>query len=611
MPICSFSPESEDYNDFIIRYSQRYSDALLSLSDSQCVNIINREYAVAHIPSNPAAPLSIARHTYESIPKLYGLLDTTALESSGILPLFDQPVLRATGRGVIIGIIDTGIDYTNPLFQNPDGTSRILRLWDQSISSEEPPEPISGFQPFYGTVYSQQQLNAALASGDPLSLVPSADTNGHGTFLAGAAAGRRTENPVSFSGAAPEASLAIVKLKPAKQYLRDFFLIRQDAEAYQENDIMTAAAFLIALAIEQQMPLVILLGLGTSQGSHDGAAPLGRQLQSLGGFPGFAVVTGAGNEVGFHHHFMGTLAPDQTYEDVELRVGENETGFCAELWAFAPELYTIGFVSPSGEVIDRIPLALGTEIVIPFRLERTSITLNYVNYESGSGNQLIFMRFQAPASGIWHIRVYPTSSVQTQFHIWLPMHGFLSDETVFLRPDPNTTITDPGNAVVPLTVSTYNHVNGSIYIHSSRGFSRNNNRKPDIAAPGVDVQGPALPPAPAPTPTPAPPSAPAPTPTPAPPSAPAPTPSPAQAQAPVPAFTRRTGSSVAAAIAAGAAADLFTWAIIDKNLPDITSISAKALLIRGADRSPAFSYPNREWGYGTLNLQQSIIKSRE
>lgn len=573
MPVCSFSPESEDYEDFIIRYSQRSLETLFSLPDPQCLNIINREFAIVHAASNPAVPLSIMRYTYESIPKLYGLLDTTALESSGILPLFDQPVLRATGRGVILGIIDTGIDYTNPLFRAPDGSSRILRIWDQSIASVESPEPISGFQPFYGTVYSQQQLNDALASDDPLALVPSADTNGHGTFLAGIAAGNRTETPVSFSGAAPESSLAVVKLKPAKQYLRDFFLIRQDADAYQENDIMTAVAFLIALATEQQMPLVILLGLGTAQGSHDGAAPLGRQLQALGGYPGFAAVTGAGNEVGYHHHFLGSIASDQSFEDVELRVGSRETGFCAELWAFAPELYTVGFVSPSGEVIDRIPLALGTEIVIPFRLDRTSITLNYVNYESGSGSQLIFMRFQTPAPGIWHIRVYPTTSTQAQFHIWLPMHGFLSDETVFLRPDPNTTITDPGNAVVPLTISTYDHVNGSIYIHSSRGFSRNNNRKPDIAAPGVNVQGPAL--------------------------------------TPAASFTRRTGSSVSAAIAAGAVADLFTWGIVDQNEPDITSISAKSILIRGADRNPAFTYPNREWGYGTLNLQQSIIKSRE
>lgn len=572
MPVCDFSPESEDYEDFIIRYSQRSLEDLFSISDSSCINIINREFAVIHVPSNTASPLSIARYTYESIPKLYGLSDTTALESSGILPLFHQPALRATGRGVILGIIDTGIEYTNPLFRSSDGTSRILTLWDQSVSSGEAPEAISGFQPFYGTVYSQQQLNAALASDNPLEIVPSTDTNGHGTFLAGVAAGNQTESPVSYSGAAPEASLAIVKLKPAKQYLRDFFLIRQDAAAYQENDIMTAVAFLVATAVKYQMPTVILLGLGTAQGSHDGASPLSRQLQALGGFPGIAAVTGAGNEVGYHHHFRGSLSSDQTFEDVELRVGSGETGFCAELWAFSPELYTIGFVSPSGEVIDRIPLALGSEIVIPFRLDRTSIMVNYVNYESGSGSQLIFMRFQTPAPGIWHIRVYPTTSIPAQFHIWLPMHGFLSDDTVFLRPDPNTTITDPGNAAVLLTASTYNHVNNSIYIHSSRGFTRNARIKPDIAAPGVDVQGPA------------------------------PT---------APAFTRRTGSSVAAAIAAGAMADLFTWGIVDRNEPDLTSTSAKAILIRGADRSSAFSYPNQQWGYGTLNLQQSITRSRE
>ncbi|MDO5408762.1 MAG: S8 family peptidase [Eubacteriales bacterium] len=575
MPLCELYPASEEYADFIVRYGAWSAENLLQVARTQCVNFITPNYAVVFARLDRLEPISIYRHSYNAIPKLFGLLDITALESSGIPPAISNPALNATGRGVILGIIDTGIDYTSPLFRRPDGTSRILSLWDQTIRSEEPLQPVAGFQPFFGSVYQQDAINQALRSEDPFQVVPSRDTDGHGTFLAGVAAANEITQPVTFSGAAPEADLAVVKLKPAKQYLRDFFLIAPDVPAYQENDIMSAVSFLQGVAATQLKPLVILLGVGTSQGSHDGSSPLGIQLQSMRGVRGLAAVTGAGNEVGYHHHFLGTIAADQDYEDVELRVAPGEPGFCAELWASGPELYTVGFISPSGEVIDRIPLALGSETVIPFRLDTTRITLNYQPNEAGSGNQLIFMRFQTPSQGIWRIRVYLSDSMPGQFHIWLPMHGFVSEQTIFLRPNPNTTITDPGNVPMVLTAGAYNHVNDSIFIHSSRGFSASGQVKPDLTAPGVEVQGPA-------------------------PSSSNFLPTSALS------FTRRTGTSVSAAIAAGAVADLLTWAITDQHDETMNSATIRSMLVRGADRNPALTYPSREWGYGTLNLYRSF-----
>lgn len=572
---CESYPASEEYADFIIQYPARSPEGIYELAQTQCVNIISREFAIVHARLDRVEPISIARDTYSTIPKLYGLQDTTALESSGITPVFDQPSLLAAGRGILLGIIDTGIEYTNPLFRLADGSSRILSIWDQSIQSDQAPSPVAGFQPFYGTVYSQEQINQALASEDPFAVVPSRDTDGHGTFMAGVAAGNRITRPISFSGAAPEASLAIVKLKPAKQYLRDFFLIPPDAQAYQENDIMAALSFLLGLSNQFMMPMVVYIGAGTSQGGHDGSSPLSLQLQTLI-TRGIASVIGAGNEVGYQHHYLGTLTENQEYDDVELRVGANEPGFCMELWARAPELYTIGFVSPSGEVVERVPIILGNETLIPFTLDSTRISLSYQNYESGSGSQLIFMRFMTPAPGIWHIRVYPSFSIPGSFHIWLPMHGFVSDQTIFLRSNPDTTITDPGNASMPLTVSTYNHINNSIFIHSSRGYTRSLRIKPDLAAPGVDVQGPAL-----------------------------------SSTAAEPVFTRRSGASVAAAIAAGAVADIFAWGFTGGNNDNLTSVSVRSMLVRGARRNPAFTYPNREWGYGTLDLYQSFLNLRE
>ena len=571
---CNVSPASEEIADFIVRYSPRAVDSLYELAQTRCVNLVSQEYAIVHAPLSGVLPLSFTQHTYSAIPKLYGLQDTTALEAAGILPVFSQPNLMSTGQGILIGMIDTGIDYTNPLFQNPDGTSRILRLWDQTIESENTPEAVAGFQPFYGTVYSQEDLNRALASEQPLELVPSTDTSGHGTFLAGVAAGRQIQSPTTFSGAAPDAALAVVRLKPAKQYLREFFAVPPDADAYQENDIMAAAAFLLGVAGQYQMPLVLCLGVGTSQGSHSGISPLAMQLQALSGTRGFACVTGAGNETGFRHHYFGNLSPDQEYEDVELRVADSTSGFSMELWADVSELYTVGFVSPSGEVIERIPMTVGQETTISFQLDATRILISYQITESSSGRFLAFLRFTGPAPGIWHIRVYPTLLVSGQFHIWLPMQGFLTEDTGFLRPDPDITITDPGNAPLLLTVSTYNHVTGSLYIHSSRGFTATGQIKPDFAAPGVEVQGPGIPPG-------------------------------------TSRLSRQTGSSVATAITAGAVACLFSWGFTQGNDTTLTSISVKSILIRGAERKEAFRYPNRQWGYGTLNLYQAFLLMRE
>ncbi|HIT65599.1 MAG TPA: S8 family peptidase [Candidatus Ventrimonas merdavium] len=576
---CSFYPASEEVADFILQYSSRSPESLFDLVSSSCVNFVSREFAVIHYPIGQASPTDISQYSYAVIPKVYGLLDTTALEASGILSAIRQPAVQANGRGVLIGFVDTGIDYTDPLFRLADGSTRILSIWDQTIPGDEAPEAVVGFQPFYGSVYDKEAIDQALYAEDPFQIVPSRDTDGHGTFLAGVAAGGVLTEPAEFSGAAPEAVLAVVKLKPAKAYLRDFFLIPPDVPAYQENDIMAGISWLLGVANQRQLPLVICLGLGTSQGSHDGTSPLSLQLQALFGTRGLAVSVGAGNEAGLHHHYLGSIAQDQDHEDVELRVAQGDPGFCMELWARGPELYTVGFISPSGETIERIPLVLGQETQISFRLDQTRLTLIYEPYESGSGSQLVFFRFQDPAPGIWRIRVYPNLPGNGQFHIWLPMDGFVAKDTIFLRPDPDTTITDPGNALMPLTVAAYDHRNNSIYIHSSRGYNRLGLQKPDLAAPGVEVQGPGLPPA--------------------------------AGILAEPVLTRRTGTSVAAAIAAGAMAGIFSWGFTEKNDESLTGTSVKALLIRGADRNPSFSYPNRQWGYGTLDLYQSFLRLRE
>lgn len=580
---CPVNPAREDIADFIYRQGTSSLQVLEMQNRILCYDFSSREYAVIYLPLSEVLPITLGKYEYYSIPKLYTLLDTSSMEASGILPVFSQPALANQGEGVLIGFIDTGIDYQNPLFRNPDGTTRIAGIWDQTLPENQEELPLGVQDPSgllgsisYGTAFRPEQINQALKSEDPLSLVPSQDELGHGTFLAGIAAGGETSSG-DFIGAAPKASIGVVKLKPAKQYLRDFYLIRPDAPAYQENDIMMGIKYLQLLSQETSMPLVICISLGTNWGSHQGSSPLSSALETASRYTGTVNVIAAGNETGLSHHYSHYLPDRQEWEDVEIRVASGERGFVAELWSDVAELYTIGFISPSGETVSRIPLTLGQDSRVTFLLEKTVITLSYLPAESGSGRQLIFFRFQDPAPGIWRVRVYNTLYLRGQYHMWLPVQGFASPETIFLKPDPDTTITCPGNTALPITVGAYDHRDGSIYLHSSRGFAIDGQIKPDLAAPGVEVFGPSsqlLPDG-------------------------------------APYLTRRTGTSVAAAHTAGAAASLLSWGIVEGNDPAMNSASVRGYLVRGADRSPAYTYPNREFGYGTLNLYQSFLQLRE
>lgn len=582
MPDCPFNPAAENIADLIYRFGSLQSERWNNTS-SLCADYVSSDYIILHMPLTPDA-VSMRVHPYYMIPSLFSPLDYNAMEASGILSAFNSPALNNQGKGVLIGLVDTGIDYRSPLFQNPDGTTRIAGIWDQSVPIEEDvlPAGVPDYYPMggssYGTEYTREQINEALASDDPLSLVSTQDTIGHGTFLAGLAAGSSIPQE-DFTGAAPEAELAVVKLKPAKKYLRDFYLIPSDAPAFQENDIMMGIKYLRMMADRLKKPLVILLAMGSNSGSHIGTSPLSQVTQNYSGFFGIITVIAGGNETGAAHHFYASIPAGTEYEDVEIRVGkeEAERGFVLELWAADADTYTVGFISPSGERISRIPIIANNETSIPFLLDATTITVNYQLIEAESGSQLIFMRFQTPAAGIWTVRVYNTQRFKGTFHMWLPVQGMISEETVFLRPDPYSTITVPGNSRLPITVGAYDTSTGGIYIHSSRGFTPNQIVKPELAAPGVNILGPSVGRKPG-TDTP---------------------------------MTTRTGTSAAAAITAGAAANLLGWGIVEGNYPTMSEASVKSYLIRGAQRNPALTYPNREFGYGTLDLFQTFLRLRE
>ncbi|MBS6196560.1 MAG: S8 family peptidase [Clostridiales bacterium] len=549
---------SNDYADVIIPYNYTTAERFLQANAAFDPQIINETYAMLHVRVLEGSGNNPAAFLYSLVPNLFTPLDTTSLEQSGILQTQTQPALQLKGKGILMGFLDTGILYSHPAFLAPGNRSRILRIWDQTIPDENNNGPFG-----YGTLYTQEQINQALADDNPLEIVPSTDTNGHGTFVAGVAAG--TADPVSeFIGAAPESAIAVVRLKEAKQHLKDFYFFSGDVPVFQETDLMTGIQYLLDLSREVRMPLALCIALGSNQGDHSGYTPLDLSIRQLDALPGVAAIAAGGNEAGKAHHFFGTVPSQNEYQNVEIFVQENTPGFFLELWGQPPELFTVGFRSPVGETIPRIPARLGKTEVIRFFLEETKIYVNYELVQNTSGSQLIFIRFEKPTPGIWNIQVYCSSRFSGQYHMWLPISGFLSPDVTFLSPDPFTTITMPGNSTHVITASAYSAYNNSLFLNSGRGYSRTGQIKPDIAAPGVDVTGPDL----------------------------------------RGGYTLKTGTSAAAALTAGSSALLLEWGMNQRQFQLLYTSEIKNLLIRGADRNPDEVYPNREWGYGTLNVYQ-------
>lgn len=557
---------SNDYADILgdVILSGNYE---IDLPFDYCFHQITQELGVLYIERSATENFRMGQRAYSLTPKCYGLmecgkelalrvaqnrnLNTLGLTESGILAVQGEP-LNLTGKNVTIGFIDTGIRYQEEVFKEFAGKSRIVGIWDQTIQTGTPPE---GFE--YGSEYTNEMINEALANENPLSIVPSTDANGHGSVMASLAAGSSIENG-SFIGAAPDCQIAVVKLKEAKQYLKDYYKIPPGVPCYSEADILLAIQYLQKYAMLLTRPLVICMGIGTSLGDHTGGGILGSYLNYVSTQKSRVSVVAGGNEGNSAHHFRGSTSEREPYRDVELRVGENERGFIMELWGDAPYFYNAVIRTPGGETARWNNPRSFIPQEFTFVYEQTRIVIEYQLVESLSGAEVIRFRFSDPTQGVWNIRINSEGSAAGgEFDIWLPISDFLLSDTYFLESSPYTTITEPGYVHSAVTVASYQISNNSIAASSGRGNARDNYIVPDIAAPGVNISTP---------------------------------------------FGDKSGTSVAAAITAGGCAQLMEWAVVNRNDILANSVNIKNYLIRGAERDRFLEYPNREWGYGRLDV---------
>jgi subtilisin family serine protease len=546
---------NEEYIDFIADYKLASNE---ELANSEICSIqIDSTFTVVYIPDILVPEKSLDAYGYKVFVRLMGLMDEQSIEASGVKRLRNMSGLNFRGQGVLIGIVDTGIDYTHKAFINADGTTKIVSIWDQTIQGGPPPEGL-----YYGTEYSRDQINTALQINDSRALVPTTDDVGHGTFLAGIAAGFE-DNANEFSGVVPDAELVVVKLKPAKKFIRDFYMVNQDVICYQENDIMLGVKYLLEIAAKYKRPISISIGLGTTQGDHDESGALSIYLSSVTQMNGVSVSIAAGNEGNTRHHYESVMLVGTNTETVEMNVGPKEQGLYLEIWGTSPNTFGIDLISPGGEYMPLIVPRINERREISFIFETTTINIYFQLVGSRAGAQLVILRLKNPTEGIWRIGIHKMNkTLPLIINMWLPIRAFIGEGTYFMKSSPYVTLTSPANVYLPIVVTAYDDLNDSLYINASRGFTRTERISPSLAAPGVNVTGPFL----------------------------------------DNSYTTMSGTSVAAAHTAGIAAMLLEWGLVRKVLDNMDGTDVKNLLLRGAKRDSNITYPSREWGYGIIDI---------
>lgn len=510
-------------------------------------------YAIVTLPQEHINEFAdCAEVVYIEKPHRLFFSDRQALERSCVYYAWSEPY-SLSGEGVLAAVIDSGIDWKNTDFRNSDGSTRILKLWDQTVAPES-----SGYAPpegyVVGTEYNRDVINLAL-SGDEAALRSmnlSRDYSGHGTFVTGIAAGNGQGMAGSFRGVAFESELIIVKLGDSEQ--RQF---------PRTTRLMEAVNYCIMEAQKAGKPVVINMSFGNNQGSHDGTDLLSTYLNAASDVWKNVIVCGSGNEAGNGIHASGMLSGRKA-ESVELAVGEYESGFNLQLWKNYSDEYGVELIAPSGERSGN----LRTYGADRMSLDNTQVYVYYGQPTPYSRYQQLYFEF-VPAGGyvtpgVWRIVLTPVRIVDGRYDLWLQESATLNEDTRFFSPSEETTLTVPSAAGKVITVGAYNSRTDAYADFSGRGYTRtNDNIKPDIVAPGVNIVSTAV----------------------------------------NGGYTVRSGTSMAVPFVGGSAALLMQWGIVKRNDPYLYGEKVKAYLIRTARHLPGEPVPSKRTGWGALCLR--------
>lgn len=545
-----FDPETNTWELIV-----KYSGSLERIAQELEIDVVELSsgYAIITIPENLIDSLI----NYEEIefiekPKRLFYEVNEGRMASCINPIQMQPY-SLFGEGVLIAIIDSGIDYSHPDFRNEDGSTRIEALWDQTI----PGNPPEGFR--IGTLYSREQINEALQTPMPqrLDIVPSTDLSGHGTHVAGIAAGNGRASNGLYRGVASSSELLIVKLGESIS-----------GSFPRTTQLMEALEYVVRYAISMGKPLAVNISFGNNYGSHTGRSLLESFIDDVSNMGRTSIAIGTGNEGAEGNHAGGILR-EGTTEIIDFTVSEFEFSLSLQIWKNYYDHFDITIIAPNGVRVGPIPSILGTQ---QFQVAQTGILIYYGEPTPYNAQQEIYIELIPTGnyinSGVWRIELVPRRIIVGNYDMWLPSGGVKNPASRFLLSSEFTTLTIPSTAYRAITVGAYNAFTGSYAPFSGRGFTRDLRIKPEIVAPGVNINS----------------------------------------ASPGGGYTRRSGTSMATPFVTGSAALLMEWGIIQGNDPYLYGEKLKAYLIDGARPLRIESlYPNPTLGYGALCLENSLL----
>lgn len=519
------------------------------------VEILNEEFAsIVIAPPKIEEFASFFEIEYMQLPQRMFYILQESYGKACLSNVHKQTPYNLLGKGVMLGMIDSGINYLHPDFRNDDGTTRILYLWDQTITGEPP----LGFS--LGTEYTQAQIDEALMAPtvvETIALVPSVDEVGHGTAVAGVAGGNGLLSGGREVGVAPEADFIIVKVGTEKENSFPRTL-----------EVMRAIKYVIDKAIEIDRPIAINIGFGMVQGGHDGRTLLEIFIDQMAIRWKCNIIVGVGNQGNQANHTRGVLETDEEQE-IQFVITPDQRYYGFNLWKSFIDTFDIKIKAPTGEETDRISSTINNVL---YEVGRTNIFVNFSEPSAINADEQISVFMEAQDGdidfGIWTIILYGENIIDGSYNIWGATKDSTGYETIFLQPTSSETLTIPSTSVSTISVGAFSPYTNQIIASSGRGFTRDNRVKPGLAAPGMDIitannEG---------------------------------------------GYSPATGTSIASAFVTGGAALLMEWGIVKENDPSLYGDRLRIALIRNTKRlAKDFVYPNQMWGYGAFCLEDTLI----
>jgi len=516
------------------------------------VEVLYANYAIITL-SRDKLPKLYSHPQIESLelPKSLHFETSYNLLTTCIKSVQDKDYFNLRGKDVIVAVIDSGIDFTHKDFTNEDGTSRILYIWDQTADGS-PPEGFSS-----GAEYNNEEINVAIANAFPFQVIPIIDTNGHGTAVAGIAAGNGRSSNGENTGVAPESDIIVVKI--GTRGYRSFA---------RTTELMRALKYVIDKAVQLSKPIAINISFGTNDGSHRGQSIFETYITDVASVWKSVIVIPTGNEASAGHHFQGIITSNQEKE-IEFFTSGGLSQFYMTFWKNFVDELTVEIIFPGGRSSGIIGIESQVKTV---RHDNVVLTVIYGQPSHFSDAQEIYFNFHAaegtgtiPAS-VWKLIVRAGNVIDGQIEIWLPTTEEVSEDTFFSTPSINNTLTIPSTARRVITVAGYNDKVGNIAEFSGRGNINTALPNPDIAAPAVDIISTKI----------------------------------------GGGYDSFTGTSMAAPFVTGSAALMMQWGIVNNNDPFLYGERVKSFLRLGATRQRNVRYPNPLFGYGVLCLSNTM-----